>query len=55
MMIHATDGELKVILDIAISLDPKYAMRKLVHAPQSVGRNAAAEVIRDRVMKALGR
>ena len=44
-----------MILDIAISLAPDYAMRKLVLAPQSVDRNAAAEVIRDRVMKALGR
>ena len=54
-MIHATDDELKMILDIAISLAPNYAMRKLVLAPQSVDRNAAAQVITDRVMKALGR
>lgn len=54
-MIHATDDELKMILDIAISLAPNYAMRKLVLASQSVDRNAAVEVIRDRVMKALGR
>ena len=55
MMIHATDEELKMILDIAISLAPNYAMRKLVVAPQSVDRNAAAQVITDRVVKALGR
>ena len=54
-MIHATDDELKMIFDIAISLAPNYAMRKLVLAPQSVDRNAATEVIRDRVMKALDR
>ena len=54
-MIHATDEELKMILDIAISLAPNYAMRKLVVAPQSVDRNAAAQVITDRVVKALGR
>ena len=55
MMIHATDDELKMILDIAISLAPNYAMRTLVLAPQSVDRNAAAQVITVRVMKALGR
>lgn len=54
-MIQPPDDELMMILDIAISLAPNYAMRKLVLAPQSVDRNAAAQVITNRIMKALGR
>lgn len=55
MIIEPSDDELKMILDIAIGLAPNYAMRKLVLAGQSIDRNAAASVITDRVMKALGR
>lgn len=55
MLIHGTDDELKMILDVSITLAPNHAMLKLALAPQSVDRNAAAEVIRDRVMRAFGR
>lgn len=54
-MIQPPDDELKMILDIAISLAPNYAIRSLVLPTRGIDRNMAAEVIRDRLMKALGR
>ncbi len=54
-MIQPPDDELKMILDIAISLAPNYAIRNLILPSRTIDRNAAAEVIRDRVMKALAR
>lgn len=55
MMIQPPDDELQMAIDIAISLAPNYAIRSLVLPSRGVDRNMAAEVIRDRVMKALGR
>lgn len=56
MIIQPPDDELQTAIAIAISLAPNYAIRSLVLPSRGgVDRKMAAEVIRDRVMKALGR
>ena len=44
---YATDYELEIMPDIAISVAPTYAMSKLMLERQSVDRNAAAQIITD--------
>ena len=55
MMIQPPEDELKMMVEIAISLAPNYAIRQLVLPSRAIDRNSAAEVITDRVMKALAR